>query len=156
MVTSPERGFLNACREGNTELLKKFLEEDPKLCNLKDESGISAFLTALYHRQKRAAAVLLVYGAELDLFEAAAIGNRGLLGNYLDKIPALVGSFSNDGWTPLHLAARFGHEKSVSFLLERGADPALKSKNASAKTPLELAEENRHRNVAKLLREARG
>jgi ankyrin repeat protein len=139
MVTSPEIGFLNACKEGNTELVKKFLEEDQNLVHLKDGNGISAFLTALYHRQKKVAAILLVFGAELDLFEAASIGNRDLLGRFLDKIPALVGSYSNDGWTPLHLAAFFGHAASVKFLLERGADPAWRSKNVMENTPLHSA-----------------
>lgn len=154
-MLDPDQGFINACKAGNAELIKKFLDEDPKLVNVRDETGISAFLQALYHKQKKIAAILLVYGAQLDLFESAAIGNRDLLSKFLDKIPALVGSYSNDGWTPLHLAAFFGHAASVRFLLERKADPNLSSKNVLENTPLHSACAAGHAEVAAILLEGK-
>ena len=61
--------------------------------------------------------------------------------------------------TPLHDAARFAHESVVRALIEAGADLSLR--NASGKTPLEVAVEfsttstaNKHDVIIEMLREA--
>ncbi len=100
---------------------------------------MSAFLRALYRGHKQVAAILMVYGASQDIFEAAAIGNLEQVSAYLDKIPGMLASFSNDGWTPLHLAALFGHPRTLRLLLKRGADPSTLSRNPAHGTPLHAA-----------------
>ena len=35
--------------------------------------------------------------------------------------PSVVNSFSEDGWTPLHLAAYFGQKEIASFLFRTGS-----------------------------------
>lgn len=48
-----------------------------------------------------------------------------------------------DGWSPLHLAAHFGHLEIVKYLLKNGADVHVKSGNSMANTPLHAAAANR-------------
>jgi ankyrin repeat protein len=44
---------------------------------------------------------------------------------------------TNDGWTPLHVAANEGREEPVQFLLENKAD--INAKTSRGWTPLHLA-----------------
>ena len=58
---------------------------------------------------------------------------------------------SGDGWTPLHLAAFFGHAKIVEMLLARDADVSARSHNPNGNTPLHAALAGNHKLVAGLL-----
>ncbi len=46
---------------------------------------------------------------------------------------------AHDGWTPLHLAAHYGHLPLVRLLVERGADVEAVSRNSIGNTPLSAA-----------------
>jgi ankyrin repeat protein len=46
---------------------------------------------------------------------------------------------SSDGWTPLHLAAFFGHDDAVRLLIDHGAPLDAHSTNAMRNTPLHAA-----------------
>ena len=61
------------------------------------------------------------------------------------------GSYSDEGYTCLHLAARNGFIKLVEFLLEKGAKLAKKSKQDEKKVPLELAIEEKKDETAEHL-----
>ncbi len=53
------------------------------------------------------------------------------------------------GWTPLHVAAKYGRTEAVPVLLEHGAD--VNARGTSEETPLLVAAENREVAVAALL-----
>lgn len=55
--------------------------------------------------------------------------------------------------TPLHLASLNGYYKIAKILVENGADITVK--NRVGKTPLDIAEENDHKNIVDLLKEHR-
>jgi ankyrin repeat protein len=57
----------------------------------------------------------------------------------LEDDAALANVYSVDGWTPLHLAAHFGHTNTVRWLLEAGADVQARSRNDLANQPLHAA-----------------
>ena len=69
----------------------------------------------------------------------------------LDRDPALIAAHSTDGWTPLHLAAFFGHKELAIRLLERGAEVDARSANAMKNTPLHAATAGRKTELVKLL-----
>lgn len=55
------------------------------------------------------------------------------------------------GFTPLHIAAKYGNIKVVQLLLQKEADPNVQGKNGL--TPLHVATHYNHVNVALLLLE---
>lgn len=56
--------------------------------------------------------------------------------------------------TPLHLAAERGNMEMVKLLIQSKADMALRDNNGN--TPLDLAEQNGHEEVAKYLKDSAG
>ena len=124
---------------------------DPSLIDARGRTGDSAILTAVYHRQKEIVNLLVARGATMSLFEACAAGEFDRVERLLNDAPASLNTFSTDGWTPLHLAAFFGHAKITEMLLSRGADVAARSKNSNGNTPLHAALAGNHTFVAGLL-----
>src|SRR5579863_3640360 len=68
--------------------------------------------------------------------EAAASGDVEVVRDLLAAEPVLVHAHSSDGWTPLHLAAHFGHSLIAEMLLAQGADVQARATNDLGTTPL--------------------
>jgi uncharacterized protein len=138
MSAATEADLFAAIKSGDFERVKLLVSADPALVNARSSTGESAILTAVYNGRKDVANLLVARGATLTLFEACAAGE-------FDPVEQLVGAgaavnvFSPDGWTPLHLAAYFGHPKIVELLLGQAADVTAKSRNANGNTPLHAA-----------------
>ena len=101
-------------------------------------SESSAILAAMYEGNTDALAALLASRPELDVFEAAAVGDGARIRVLVRARPALV-AVSGDGWTALHLAASFGQGEAGERLLAAGADPRAPSRNRLANTALHAA-----------------
>jgi ankyrin repeat protein len=144
-------GFFDAIRAGDLERVKVLVTATPALINTRAGTGESAILTAVYHRQKEIANLLVARGAPLSLFEACAAGELDRVEGLLGGEAAAVNAYSEDGWTPLHMAAFFGHAKVAELLLGRGADATARSRNPNGNTPLHAALAGNHKIVAGLL-----
>ena len=131
--------FFDAIRAGDEQRVRALVTADPSLLAAKDESGLGPFIVARYGRQNAIAEFLLESGAELDIFGACIAGQGERVAKLLDEDRSLTGSFSHDGWTPLHLAAFFGHEAIARELLARAADVNARSINPMQNTPLHAA-----------------
>ena len=57
---------------------------------------------------------------------------------------------NNDGYTPFHIAAQFGHEEVCKFIIEDAKDKNPKNDKNNV-TPLHLAAQNGHLQVCKLI-----
>lgn len=145
--------FFAAIQAGKSDEVMKQVAANPALLSARDPSGATAVLVAVYHRQEALARALAERKRDLDLFEAAVLGNVQRATALLDADPALLDSFSSDGWTALHLAAFFGQVKIVELLLARGAKLDLKSKNDLNNTPLNAAVAANRLEIARLLLE---
>jgi ankyrin repeat protein len=143
---------LEAVRSGDADLLAELLAANPSLATSRGASGVSLILTACYHRRPEIAQMLLASAGELDVFEASALeGQTARVAALLDNDPTLAGSFSADGFTPLHLASYFGREGAARVSLERGADPDAISRNQMSLRPLHSATVSRSMAIVTLL-----
>jgi uncharacterized protein len=124
---------------------------DPTLIDACGRTGESAILTAVYYRQKEIVNLLVARGATLSLFEASAAGEVERAERLIANDPSAVNTYSPDGWTPLHLAAFFGHTKIAEMLLAHDANVAARSHNTNGNTPLHSALAGNHKIVAGLL-----
>jgi ankyrin repeat protein len=127
--------FIDAIKAGEFDRVKAMLSADPTLLDARARTGESAILTAVYRGQKTIVNLLVSRGAPMTLCEASAAGEIERVERLLEE-GAAVEVYSDDGWTPLHLAAFFGHAKIVELLLTRGADATARSLNSNANTPL--------------------
>ena len=127
------------------------LDQDAGLVNARTEEGETLILMAVYNGAREVADMLLARGAQLNLWEAAAVGNLSRLQASLAEDPTLLNAYSHDGWTALHLTAFFGHEAAAAYLLAEGADPRAYSKNGMGNTALHAAMAGRHSVLARRL-----
>jgi len=148
-TTSSSAAFIDAIKAGEFERVKAMVSADPTLIDARSRTGDSAILTAVYHHQKEIVNLLVARGAALSLFEACAAGEIERVERTLD--PSTINTYSADGWTPLHLAAFFGHPRITEMLLAQGADVTARSRNPNGNTPLHSALVGNHKLVAGLL-----
>ena len=123
---------------GNKQLEER-LKENPSLADNKTETGISLLQYAVYCGNVYAAGILRKYKPDIDIFEAAAVGDINTAARLLQINPELLHTFSPDGFTVLGLASYFGHLSLVKFLLEEGADPNITSNNQLNVAPIHSA-----------------
>ena len=140
LVKAGELGKVRALLSAN------FLLASQRLAN-----GESPLMAALYRGHHDIVDAVIDAGAEIDVFAAAATGRMADLRR--TATDATVNSYAYDGWTPLHLAAFFGHEEAARLLLDAGADVQAISRNGLANTPLHAATAGKHEGVALLLLE---
>ena len=141
--------FIDAIKAGEFERVKAMVSADPTLIDARGRTGESAILTAVYHRQKDVVNLLVARGAALSIFEACAAGELERAERLVDT--TTINTYRADGWTPLHLAAFFGHAKLTELLLAHEADVDARSRNTNGNTPLHAALAGNHKLVAALL-----
>ena len=141
-------------KAGDIGSLKARLTRDPDIAKGKTEQGISLLQFAVYCRNAEAIEVLKAHWPELDLFEAACLGEADRVMALAGNSPEMLNAYSADGFTPLGLAAFFGHAALVRSLLDAGADPNLAANNAFKVAPLHSACAISHLEIAKMLLEA--
>ncbi len=134
-----EQPFLEAVRAGDLEAMRHAARETPALMNAHDAYGVSAVLLAIYHGHADAARMLSEMGAEIGPFEACVLGQADRLKAMLTADRDLIGRYSADGFTLLHLAAFFGQPEIAAMLLAAGADANAEARNTMRVRPLHSA-----------------
>ena len=119
----PSQEIFDAVRAGDTGRLQALLRLNPGLASVRNERGHTPVLIAQYRDKPEAVALLLAAEPELDIFDAASVGRTERVAEWLERDPGLLDSKSAMGFSPLGLAAFFGHQDTVKMLLARGADP---------------------------------
>ena len=135
----------------NLEGVRLLIEAEPELLKAVSPSGLSPVLFAAYYQRPAIAQLLIEAGAPLTLFEAAATGQTTRVLEHLDAHPGEVNATSPDGFTPLGLAAFFGHQELVTALLKRAAEVHTVSRNAMQVQPLHSAVAGNHLGIVQEL-----
>ena len=143
--------ILTAAKSGDLAKVKTLLEKDPRLLTAKDRLGNTALIMAVDSGHQEVAELLLSSGVQPDIYEAAAIGKTDLVATLGQEQPALFDSYSPEGFSPLALAAHFGHRETVEFLLEQNVNIDAVSRNQLEVTALHAALYGRKREMARLL-----
>jgi ankyrin repeat protein len=113
---------------------------------------VSEIMQALY-RGDDGTARRLAETAELDVFEAASLGDVPRLGDLLAGDPTLAQARSDDDFTALHYAAFFDGPNAAQLLLEHGADVNAYADNELGVHPLNSAAAAGKRDIAAILLE---
>lgn len=122
---------------------------DPTLLTTPVAGGLSPLMAAVYWGQTAVARWLLTQPiGPLTIWETAAVGNVQQMQALVEDNPRLVNVHAPDGFTPLGLAAFFGHVSALTYLLEHGADPNIPAQNQMQVRPIHSAAANRHPDIA--------
>jgi RNA polymerase sigma factor (sigma-70 family) len=143
--------LLQAARAGDIERVKTLLKAEPRLLVARDPMGNTALIMAVNSGHDALADLLFDAGVEPGLHEAAAIGDSGRVRAALEREPSQLDTDSPEGFTPLALAAHFGHLDVMRLLIDRGADVNRVATHRLAVTPLHAALFGRQVGAALLL-----
>ena len=149
----PEK-FFKAIQAGDRDKVERMLRKTPDLILSKDENNLSPVMIAMYYHKFEIANLILDRMVALTVFEAAATGRLVHLISNLAHKPELVNAYSEDGFQPLGLAAFFGKNEAVKYLIKAGAEVNSPSKNTLGVTPLQSAVAGGHLEITRLLLEA--
>lgn len=150
-----QRSVVELIDDGEVEALRAALAADQSLAETRDPEGLSALMHAIYHRRHDVIdAVMASRQSGIDVFESAALGDTDRTSQLLEQDRTLVSEVSPDGFTPLHLAAYFGHPEVVRALIASGADVNAVARNPSQVRPLHSAVSGRHGGVVEILLDA--
>lgn len=138
----------------DVDAVRSLIAADPSLAAARNDADLTAIRFARYRNQGEIVDVLLAAEPELDVFDAATVGDVGRLGALLDADPDAVNAYAPDGFFPLALAAHFGQPGAVGMLLDRGADVGQAATNAMEVQALHAAVAGRSYDSTKLLLEA--
>lgn len=137
-------------KAGDLAQVQRMLDVDPALSSRPTSMAVTALLVAVYYGHLDIAREI-AGRRPVDLFEAAALSDVHRVEALLDEDAGAVNDFSADGFTPLGYAAYFNHPAIVRTLLDRGADPNLRSNNGLGVVPLHSALSGNHRQIADML-----
>ncbi len=151
MAGTPREEMRRAVLADQIEQVEALVALDPTLAASGDD--FSPILLALYRARGEALDALLEAHQPVTFFEAAALGAVDLVRQVCEDEPLVVGAYTPDGYTALHLAAFLGHTDAMRVLLDAGAEVDTYSLNEEEATPLHAASGGRHRNACALLLE---
>lgn len=130
---------LEAVQKKDLASLRRLLREDPRRAEARTPQGLSILQLACYHRFSQGVEALLAAGAQPDVWAAATLGDTARVREHVTADRALLEKPGPDGFTPLHLAAHFGHLDTMRALLNLGAAPGVVGGPALVNTPLHAA-----------------
>ncbi len=147
-----EEELVAAVRANDAAKVRAVLGRNPFIARTKTSNG-TVVLTAKYHGAEDALAALLEHTPEdrLNLYEASALGRAARLKTILGQSRAKVNEPNAEGFTPLGLAAFFGHVDAVRVLLDHGAAVNGRDRSRFANTALDAAVAANHADVVKAL-----
>lgn len=133
------------------EAIKKLLSEKPELVLEQTSHQVSPLMLSCYFNKKTIIPILLKHLKDISLQEASAAGKFDEVAHQIFKNPNQINNFSDDGFTALGLACYFGQEEVARYLVLKGADVNLPSKNGYNVFPLHAAVAGNFTSISKML-----
>lgn len=141
----------NLIIESNEAEITRLLNEDEKLLAVQTSFGVSPIMLSCYYKKPQITAILVQFAAQISIFEASAADRFDVVAHQIFKNPEIINNYSNDGFTPLGLAAYFGNYEIARYLVLKGADVNLVSSNGFYISPLQSAIGGNFTEIAKML-----
>lgn len=156
---------------GRTETVAELLEEDARRINSYSPEGWTPLHLAAHFGYCETVEFLLARGADANAVARhpvrttplhGALFGKAIFGHCSELIKILLArgadvnikrggdGWSRSGWTALHYIAGYGFADLIEPVLDRGAD--IHARDAEGHTPLTLAVEGGHEEVAEILR----
>jgi ankyrin repeat protein len=132
------RDLFGAIKAGKLDEVRRLLSLNPDLIHEK-EDGLGPILIAAYHQEPVIADFIAEKSEDLTIFEAAATGRTAQIIHMLERDPALVNAYAEDGFQLLGLACFFGHYQTVEYLIKMGAQVNAPSRNPLKAAPIQSA-----------------
>ncbi len=139
---------------GDADGLMDLLIQDPLLATKQTSHKVSPIMLSCYYKKPQITEVLVNAVEDISLFEAAAAGKFDTVAHLITTKPEQVDDYTDDGFTPLGLACYFGHYDVARYLVLKGADVNLPSKNGFNVYPIHSAAAGNYTDIVKLLIEA--
>ena len=117
-----EQDIFSAISADDKDKVRQLIAQHSDVAHARNQAGVSALMQARYENKLEIVALLRNSTGELDVFEAAALGDRAQLHALLAEDRALLKAQSSDGFTPLHLACFFGQLEAAETLIHHQAD----------------------------------
>ena len=146
---------------GREREVETVLAKDPAAARACGADGFTALHYAAHLGWEGIARALVTSGADVNAhsrngldvtpLQSAVAGRRLEIARFLLERGADAKARQEEGSTALHAAAFDGNADLVRLLLDHGADPMARQ-TADGKTPLDLAVERGHADVAEILR----
>ena len=149
-----EQRFFDAIKAGDTDEVRRLVQQTPSLLTARDASGASALLVATYNMKPDVVNALIAAGAPVDIFEASALGRMDRLNEILTADRARASEYAPDGFTPVALASFFGQIEAAKTLIAAGADVNAAAKNGLKVAALHAAVAGRKLEIVKAVLEA--
>jgi len=146
----PEEWLAPVIRSGEADLALELIRDNRHLLDVRFSGNTTPLMEAAFSGQPDIADRLLAIGAKLDFITAIALGRTGAVRVMLAENPGLVRKHSPDGWSALHIAARYGDTELLTLLVSAGAD-VNDNLNKSGLTPLFFATREPYSNAELLL-----
>lgn len=134
--------------------ISDLLSRYPELTSKPTSHGISPILLACYYKKPVIAGLIAGFSKGIDVFEACALGKYHETNNHILENPDLIDAHSKDGFTPLGLAAHFGHEEISRLLISKGANVNTPANNGFNVFPIHSAVAARSYAITKMLLDA--
>ncbi len=118
-----EQEIFSAISADDKDKVRELIAQHSDVAHARNPAGVSALMQARYQNRLEIVALLRDASGDLDVFEAAALGDNPQLVSLLEKDRDLAQALSSDGFTPLHLACFFGQIEAAKTLIDHRADP---------------------------------
>ena len=131
--------FIRLATQGDEREARSELQRDPRLAAARNSQGVSVVCLAVYRGRAELAAALAAARTELDMFEAACVGNVERVVQLVSDDAQSVNGLSPDGFSPVGYAAFFGHPALLRELIRCDGQVNAPSRNAMRVCPLHSA-----------------